>query len=712
MKKLTLTLSAIALCFTVACEQKDTSKIKTINYKVEHQASLLNALPSNAVAYSRYPNLASLITTPQADALYPALSNEVMQSQTASIIDGIDKNLLSQIQDPKHRKLLSLFLKKQTAPLEMAVLAASSVTPELLLQTKINISEISEFTDLLQQIVAASQGQLHLTAEPDAQGNFELATGPFSAYGYFDINNKDFVVYGGPTANKNTLTKYRASNHETRNDLKEFEAQFDAAGAGFSFWADTEKLWTQLSVMAPPEVRQSLEIFNIQNAKFIYIGTASKAGHSSLRAHIEYKNGDENLLYFPASKPSMDIKVAAPVNFVATLPVPNQTHLAQLIKIDNQLNNSPSLESKVARASENLKAQRQLDLKQLMSAFGSSATVVGDKAGTWISLPIQDANAFEALVKITQEELGAVLKKSNVSGTEITHYTFPGLTKLFLEGAKEQVAGKNGAALMQLLSAENTHMYWVREGDNLIISSLPQTLVSRERHKSKLSIGDWAKGRGISRDNSIFSIAANAEGLPKTAYHMYLAAIQSLSDVAGVDPNLTAMPLAEDLNLPEDGRIGIALNTGKNATSFVFDYEQTPLDYLAGGNAMTSIAIMGIVAATALPAYQDYTVRARASQAMVSAGLVKANVSEYYLENGAFPTEGGSERFSVETEIATVYYDVTDNVVKIIYAEGVDGRLSGTEVQLIPSIAGGGYVTWACHNVSAPEALIPSSCRD
>ena len=716
MKKLTLAFSALALCFLVACGQNDNDttfgKANTIDYKVEHQASLLRALPSNAVAYTRYPSLVSLITTPQADALYPAQSNKAMQSQTASIIEGLDKNLLSQIEDPAHRELLSLYIKKQAAPIEMAVLAASSVTPELLLQTKINISQMSEFTDLLKQIVAVSQGQLQLTSEPDAQGNFELATGPFKAYGYFDINNKDFVVYGGPTANENKLIKYRANDHETRSDLKEFEAQFDTAGAGFAFWADTDKLWTQLSVMAPPEIRQSLENFNLQNAKFVYMGTASKAGHSSLRAHIEYKNGDDNLFYFPASQPSMDAKVAAPVNYAATVPMLNQTHLAQIVKIDNQLSASPSLEATIEQASDNLKELYQFDLSQLMSAFGSSATIVSDKAGTWISLPIQNISAFDTLIEITQKKPGAVLRKSHASGIEITHYTFPGLTKLIMESSEDEFQDNSSALLKQLLSVENTHVYWIREGDNLIISSLPQTLIARERHKSELSISDWTKDRGISRDDSILSIAVNAEGLPKTAYHMYLTAIQSLSDVAGVEPNLTVMPLAEDLNLSEDGRIGVALNTGKNATSLVLDYEQTPLDYIAGGNAMTSVAIIGILAAVSIPAYQDYTVRARASEALVSASQLKLELAEYYLVNGALPAENDNERFLIETDTATIYYDATDIVIKIIYSGGVNNRLSGTELHLRPNLTEDGYISWTCSNESAPEALIPSSCRN
>lgn len=718
MKKLTIVLSAVAFSFIAACGPKDSTDntdaraSKRIDYHVDHQATLLRALPSNAVVYSRYPSLVNMITTPSEDALYPALENSAMQTQTASILEGIDKNLLSKIQDPQMRELISLFVNKQTAPLEMAVLAASSVTPELILHTKINVADMSELKSLLEQIVAASQNQLQLTDGPDAEGNFEIATGPFPAYGYFDLNNKDFVVYGGPTALKRNLTEYRAGKLEKRNDLKEFEAQFDASGTGFAFWADTDKLWSQLSALIPLNIKPEVDKLNLEGTKFVYMGSASKSGHSSMRLHIQYKEDSDNLLYFSTSQTALDAQVAMPLNFTATVPMPNQQHLAQLIKLDNQLSVSPSLNASIVEMTEQLKTEYELDFNQLISAFGSSATVVGDKAGTWVSLPIQNTEAFDNLIEITQKKLGATLTKTNASGVEIAHYTFPGLTKLALEAAEEDIKSEMTEPLMQLLSAENIHLYWVREGDNLIIASLPQILIARERHKSNTTVSMWAKSRDINRGESILSMTANVEDLPKTAYHMYLAGVQTLSDIAGVEPNLIAMPLAEDLGLADNGRLGMALNTGKTSTSLIFDYEYTPLDYLSGGNTMATVAVVGVLAAVALPAYKDYTVRARGSEALLLASQMKVELSEYYSQNNAFPTEKNSTQFAIETDSATIYYDAEVGVIKIFYAPGIDDRLTDTEINLIPSVSEAGYVEWVCSNVSAPIALIPPSCRN
>ncbi|ENV7312918.1 pilin, partial [Neisseria gonorrhoeae] len=57
---------------------------------------------------------------------------------------------------------------------------------------------------------------------------------------------------------------------------------------------------------------------------------------------------------------------------------------------------------------------------------------------------------------------------------------------------------------------------------------------------------------------------------------------------------------------------------------------------------MIVIAIVGILAAVALPAYQDYTARAQVSEAILLAEGQKSAVTEYYLNNGEWPKDNAS----------------------------------------------------------------------
>ncbi|EMT8354841.1 pilin [Neisseria gonorrhoeae] len=62
---------------------------------------------------------------------------------------------------------------------------------------------------------------------------------------------------------------------------------------------------------------------------------------------------------------------------------------------------------------------------------------------------------------------------------------------------------------------------------------------------------------------------------------------------------------------------------------------------------MIVIAIVGILAAVALPAYQDYTARAQVSEAILLAEGQKSAVTEYYLNNGKWPADNGT---NIETK--------------------------------------------------------------
>ena len=55
---------------------------------------------------------------------------------------------------------------------------------------------------------------------------------------------------------------------------------------------------------------------------------------------------------------------------------------------------------------------------------------------------------------------------------------------------------------------------------------------------------------------------------------------------------------------------------------------------------MIVVAIIGILAAIAIPAYQDYTIRAQVTEGMNLADAVKVAVADYYTQNGAFPAAG------------------------------------------------------------------------
>lgn len=121
---------------------------------------------------------------------------------------------------------------------------------------------------------------------------------------------------------------------------------------------------------------------------------------------------------------------------------------------------------------------------------------------------------------------------------------------------------------------------------------------------------------------------------------------------------------------------------------------------------MIVIAIIGILAAVALPAYQDYTVRAKASEMVLASSAAKNIVSEYVLVEGTIP---GATDVSVQNITQGVTSSVSWNGTSIVVV-GRSSELGGNAVTmtLTPAIGGGG-VTWVC-GATAGTQYLPSSC--
>ncbi|HFA3191622.1 TPA: pilin, partial [Neisseria gonorrhoeae] len=101
---------------------------------------------------------------------------------------------------------------------------------------------------------------------------------------------------------------------------------------------------------------------------------------------------------------------------------------------------------------------------------------------------------------------------------------------------------------------------------------------------------------------------------------------------------------------------------------------------------MIVIAIVGILAAVALPAYQDYTARAQVSEAILLAEGQKSAVTEYYLNHGEWPKDNGSAGVASASTIKGKYVqkvEVTNGVVTAqMKPSGVNKEIKGKKLSL------------------------------
>ncbi|HEZ5403398.1 TPA: pilin [Neisseria meningitidis] len=147
---------------------------------------------------------------------------------------------------------------------------------------------------------------------------------------------------------------------------------------------------------------------------------------------------------------------------------------------------------------------------------------------------------------------------------------------------------------------------------------------------------------------------------------------------------------------------------------------------------MIVIAIVGILAAVALPAYQDYTARAQVSEAILLAEGQKSAVTEYYLNHGIWPGDNSSAGVATSANIKGKYVEkveVKNGVVTAtMLSSGVNKEIQGKKLSLWAKRQDGS-VKWFCGqpvqraNASADAVNkvtgneidtkhLPSTCRD
>ncbi|MBT3033383.1 MAG: pilin [Candidatus Thiodiazotropha sp. (ex Lucina pensylvanica)] len=140
---------------------------------------------------------------------------------------------------------------------------------------------------------------------------------------------------------------------------------------------------------------------------------------------------------------------------------------------------------------------------------------------------------------------------------------------------------------------------------------------------------------------------------------------------------------------------------------------------------MIVVAIIGILAAIALPAYQDYTVRAKVSEGAISASALKVGVAEMFANSGeagitAYAAEIAADQNAIMTDKISAVV-IEDNGAIEIELNGIPQLGGNNTLVYEPTISGAelsntnsaGTIEWDCTNATTIEVkYLPAECRN
>ena len=131
---------------------------------------------------------------------------------------------------------------------------------------------------------------------------------------------------------------------------------------------------------------------------------------------------------------------------------------------------------------------------------------------------------------------------------------------------------------------------------------------------------------------------------------------------------------------------------------------------------MIVVAIIAILAAIAIPAYQDYLIRSQVSEGAVLADGSKTALAEYYSNKGSFPPNNASAGLATAASIKGQYVssvDVSQTAGTIVAT--YSGAKANTKIQtktlIFSAVTNGGSIEWHCTGGTVDSKYLPTSCR-
>ena len=126
---------------------------------------------------------------------------------------------------------------------------------------------------------------------------------------------------------------------------------------------------------------------------------------------------------------------------------------------------------------------------------------------------------------------------------------------------------------------------------------------------------------------------------------------------------------------------------------------------------MIVVAIVGIIAAAAVPSYMQYVSKSKTTSAMVELFALRTKVTLHLQQYNALPTDAAAVEVD-NTRVADYWQnpDVTNGVVSVQFAN-IDSDLNGETISMTPTLSGLHITGWICTSTATSKSKLPEDCR-
>jgi len=592
LKRLSLLATSL---FLVACQPDTESQAQpeapaereiTWSDEVTQPASLIRHLPDDTVAYIRIPSLAALYSAPKDNGMGQLLESDANEQALTQLFSGM-RTELEGMGAPG--AIANLLLERLRSPLEVAVSIPEgmSFTAALVQATaRLDFDSQEAFQEQIAQWVA-SQPAVRMNRPLTADTPGMLALGPLPAYYQYNPDNRRLALVAGFSASADSLAQIGQTANDTHPALTR-QASMEASGYGLYTWVSAAKLLP----MAQPFMGQSqlaqLKQVGLNGTDEVALSLGTAHGRGRLSVYADGTGGPIWDLALPATEPTRVTTHGRP-DVLGVFSMPNYEWVETVAQLAGTDLTTWDAEL----------AEYDMTVQSIVDAFSGRLTTVYDELGTYSILEATKPNPLADLVaKLSASEL-----------LTVTEHDYNRTTLMRWRVPTEQWMPQQESEFAMFSRGQSIQTWVMREGDNWVFAGVPQVLMARVDLGGDFEVQPWLAATGDAGRSMM--VLSHSEDVVRKNYHYYLMGMQMLSDTVNADVNMMAFPPAHQRAWPETSTVSAAVDYQDQSIRIEFGYENHPVE-LIQASPMAGVAMVGILSAVAIPAYQDYVERAEA----------------------------------------------------------------------------------------------------